>query len=404
MKNLSQRALNIADLRELARRRLPHGLFDFIDGGNEDDVALRNNRAALERIRLVPRVLNDISKRNPAITLFGKQQTMPIVVAPTGPLGHVWYRGEVEAARACAKAGVPFALSSAATTPMEEIVREGGRQWFQLYVRTDREGSLRVVDRAERAGVEALVFTVDSVVPVNRESNKRNGFTTPFRITPRNTLDVLMHPGWLAGVIGRHLITTGMPRYEAYVENGKDPGEQLAAKVLMDKDDTLDWDFLRALRKRWPRTLIVKGILDPRDAVLAADCGADGIIVSNHGGVTNDAAPAPIDMLPDIVAAVGKRVTVLVDSGFRRGTDVLKALALGADAVLIGRAMLYGTAAAGEAGAARALEIFRSEIHRMLGVLGCNSPAEIMRDHVRMASELGHPPAVQPMRFRGAAE
>jgi isopentenyl diphosphate isomerase/L-lactate dehydrogenase-like FMN-dependent dehydrogenase len=395
-------ALNIADLRAMARRRLPRGLFDFIDRGNEDDVALRNNREAIERIKLVPRVLNDISQRNAAIQLFGQRQAMPIVVAPTGPLGHVWYRGEIEAARACAKAGIPFCISSAATTPMEEIIREGGgRQWFQLYVRTDREGSFRVVDRAERAGFEALVFTVDSVVPTNREADRRNDFTTPFRITPRNTLDVLMHPRWLAGVIGRHVMTTGMPRYEAFVVDGQDPGAQRIAKNLMDKDDTLDWDDLRTLRKRWPRTLIVKGIVDARDAALAADCGADGIIVSNHGGVTNDAAPAPIDMLPEIVAAVGARMVVMVDSGFRRGTDVLKALALGADAVLIGRAMLYGTAAAGEAGAARALEIFRGEITRVLGVLGVNAPEELTRDHVRMPWEFAE---ARTAPMRAAAE
>lgn len=381
-------AYNIADLRATAERRVPKGLFEFIDRGSEDEVALNNNRAAFERIKLTPRALVDVSKRSQAITLFGQEQKMPIAIAPTGTAGLMWYEGELALARAAAAAGIPFTLATGSMTAMEKIAEQaGGRLWFQLYMWPDRSMSHQLVERARRAGFEALVVTVDGAVSGNREYNLRNGFTIPFSFTRRNVTDVLMHPRWLAGVLARYLLTTGMPRYQNYPTELRNRITAAPMGKSMMRNDSLTWDDLRVLRKIWPHTLMVKGIIHPRDALHAADCGADAVIVSNHGGRNLDSSPAPIDALPHVVDAAGKRLAVLVDSGFRRGSDVVKALALGAQAVLLGRATLYGIAAGGEAGAARAIGIFREEIDRVLALVGCRGIAELQRDCVWMPGD-----------------
>ena len=381
MKDNTLGAYNIADLRETARRRLPKGIFEFVDRGSEDEVALRNNRTAFERIKLKPRTLVDVSARSQEITLFGHAQKMPIAIAPTGTAGLMYYQGEIELARAAAAAGIPFTLATGSMTAMETVAAQaGGRLWFQLYMWPDRSLSHQLVERAKAAGFEALVVTVDGAASGNREYNLRNGFTIPFSFTRRNVTDVLMHPGWLLGVLTRYMLTTGMPRYENYPSDLRNKITARPMGKSMLRNDSLTWDDLRVLRKMWPHTLIVKGILHPHDALLAADCGADGVIVSNHGGRNLDSSMAPIDVLPEVVDAVGKRITVIVDSGFRRGSDVVKALALGAKSVLIGRPTLYGTAAGGEAGAARAISIFREEIDRVLALLGCPGIAALNRD------------------------
>lgn len=385
MKDRSRNAYNIADLREIALRRVPKGMFEFVDRGSEDEVALRNNRAAFERIKLKPRTLVDVSGRSQETTLFGHRQPMPIAIAPTGSAGLMWYEGEIALARAAAAAGIPFTLATGSMTAMEKIAAQaGGRLWFQLYMWPDRSLSHKLVERARAAGFEALMVTVDGAVPGNREYNLRNGFTIPFTFTRRNVSDVLMHPEWLLGVLTRYLLTTGMPRYENYPSEQKRRITALPMGKGMLLNDSLNWDDLRVLRKMWPHTLIVKGILHPHDARLAADCGADGIVVSNHGGRNLDSSMAPIEVLPEIVDAVGDRITVIVDSGFRRGSDVVKALALGAKLVLIGRPTLYGTAAGGEAGAARAIAIFREEIDRVLALLGCARIAALNREYLML--------------------
>ena len=379
-------AYNIADLREMALRRVPKGMFEFVDRGTEDEVALRNNRAAFERIKLRPRTLVDVSGRSQEITLFGNKQKMPIAIAPTGTAGLMWHEGELALARAAAAAGIPFALATGSMTAMEKVADQaGGKLWFQLYMWPDRSLSHKLVERAKAAGYEGLIVTVDGAVSGNREYNLRNGFTIPFTFTPRNVTDVLMHPRWMFGVLGRYLLTTGMPRYENYPSELRN---RITARPMgrsMMKNDSLNWDDLRVLRKMWPHTLMVKGILHPQDAVLAADCGADGVIVSNHGGRNLDSSMAPIEVLPEVVEVVGKRVTVIVDSGFRRGSDVVKALALGANAVLIGRATLYGTAVGGQSGAARAIAIFREEIDRVMALIGCRSVAELGPEYLQFA-------------------
>ncbi len=378
-------AYNIHDLREMARRKLPKGVFEFVDRGTEDDNAVANNRAALERIRFRPRTLVDVSRRSQEITLFGKKQPMPICVGPTGTAGLLWYGGEVGVARAAAKAGIPFTVGTNSMTSMEEIAGEaGGTLWFQLYMWSDRSLSHKIVERAKGVGFEALMVTVDGAVPSNREYNHRNGFEVPIHFNARNVTDVLGKPGWLASVFLRQVLAHGMPRFENYPPEVMDGLMARTLKKTILKNESLNWDDLRTLRKLWPRTLMVKGVLSPQDAVKAADCGADAVIVSNHGGRNLDHSIAPIDALPDVLDAAGKRLTVIVDSGFRRGSDVVKALALGAKSVFIGRAPLYGVAAHGEAGAARAIEIFREEIGRVMALLGVNSVADLDRRYLQM--------------------
>ncbi len=381
-------AYDIADLRERARRRLPKGVFEFMDRGNGDEVAVANNRAAFERVKFSPRQLVDTSGRSLEIELFGKRQAMPLAIAPTGSAGLTWHEGEIALARAARAAGIPFTLATGSMTALERVAEHaGGTLWFQLYMWPDRSASHQLVERARAAGYQALVVTVDTPVTPGREYNLRNGVTVPFRFTRRNVTDVMLHPRWVFTVLMRYLLTTGMPRYENYPTQQKSRITALPMGRSMMVTDSLTWEDLKVLRRLWPHPLLVKGILRPQDALRAAECGADGVIVSNHGGRAVDSTMAPIEVLPHVVDAAGHRLTVLVDSGFRRGADVVKGLALGAKAVLIGRATLYGTTIGGEAGAARAIEIYRDEIDRMLALIGCADVSVLGRDFLVLPGE-----------------
>ena len=374
-------ALNNHDMREMAKKRLPSWLFEFVDRGTEDEVALRNNRAAFERIKLKTQVLVNVSKRNQEITLFGKKHGMPLGIAPTGPAGMLYYKGELELARAAKAANIPFTLATGSQTSMEDVAKEvGGTLWFQLYMWSDVKMSHILVERAKNAGFEALVVTVDGPVGTNREYNVRNGYTVPFRYTAKNTLPVLARPGWLLGVIMRYWMSGGMPTRANYPEGMTEKFTHVSNAERKTKNDSLSWDDLSVLRDMWPGKLLVKGILTPRDAERAIAHGADGVIVSNHGGRNFDSSMAPIEALAPIVDAVGSRTTVIVDSGFRRGSDVVKALAIGAKLVMVGRATLWGTTVGGEAGAARAINFYREEISRTLAYLGCCNISDLSRD------------------------
>ena len=374
-------ALNNHDLRHMARKRLPRWLFEFVDRGTEDEVALRNNRAAFERIKLKTQVLVNVSKRSQEIILFGKKHGMPLGIAPTGPAGMLYYKGELELARAAKAANIPFTLATGSQTSMEEVAKVvGGTLWFQLYMWSDVRMSHVLVERAKNAGFEALVVTVDGPVDTNREYNIRNGYTVPFHYTSKNTAAVLARPGWLLSVIMRYWMSGGMPTRANYPEGMSEKFTHVSTAERKTKNDSLSWDDLRVLRDMWPGKLLVKGILTPRDAELAIAHGADGIIVSNHGGRNFDSSMAPIEALAPIVDAVGNRTTVIVDSGFRRGSDVVKALAIGAKLVMVGRTTLWGTTVGGEAGAARAINFYREEISRTLAYLGCRSIADLNRD------------------------
>lgn len=395
MADLSRQALNIEDLRRMAKRRLTKALFDFCDKGSEDQIAMRDNRLALDRIKLRPRIMRDISGRNPGIKLFGKQHGLPLIIGPTGPAGFVWYRGETELARAAAKANIPFTLASTSNTAMEKVHENGcGTQWFQLYVWRDAEAAFVTIQRALDAGFEGLVVTVDSPVYNNREIDVRNGLVFPPRVTLKTAIDSLKHPRWLVGTAGRYYLAEGkLPAFSNIhvpEEAKAEATGYVSAKSssFLNRNETLTWDFLKRVRDAWPHKLLVKGVLHPDDAVTAADCGADGIFVSNHAGNVNDTAVTPWDALPAIRQAVGDRLTIIADSGVRRGSDVLKGLALGADVIAIGRATLYGVGAAGEAGATRALEILESEITRTMAVLGVTDIPSIGREHILLPNEL----------------
>ncbi len=368
---------NIADLRDRARRRLPLGIWEYAERGVEDEIGMARNRAAFDQITFRPRVLRRVDRIDTSVPIFGQQTPMPLALAPTGAAGLLWHNGDLALAQAAAAAGLPFTISSASTLDVDVIASAGGRLWFQLYLWEDRSLSLAVVDRAAELGCEALFVTLDMAVPPNREYIHRNGFGTPFQLNARNTIDVLTHPRWLAGVMGRYMLTGGIPtqanlpdRLRTKVTKGAPPG-------ALFKQDDLDWDGIRELRDRWPGKLILKGILHPADAEQALAIGADGVVVSNHGGRALDSSLATIDALPAIVKAVGGRMTIFLDSGIRRGSDIVKARALGADAVLAGRAPLYGLAAAGEAGVSRALELLRAETARTMAMLGTRNFGEV---------------------------
>lgn len=371
--------LNYVDLRAAAKRRLPKGLFEFIDRGTEDERAIQHNQDALASIKFIPRVLRDVSHASCATAYFDRTYDSPIAVAPTGAAGLAWHRGELALAKAAAAARVPFVLSTASLTPMEEIIEHAnGQAWFQLYLWPEKKASFDLVERVRRAGFETLVVTVDTVVSPNREYNVRNGFSIPIRPTIRNGIDAFLHPRWAVGVMLRYLITTGLPRHENYPEHlrrslvsAPRPPAPTAGK------STVTWSDLEKLRMAWPGTLLVKGVLHPQDAREMIELGMDGIIVSNHGGRNLDSAISPILQLPHIRNAVGATATVFIDSGFTRGGDVVKALALGANGVLMGRMPLWGAAAAGEQGALHALHIIRSEILRTFSFLGITSIAEL---------------------------
>jgi (S)-mandelate dehydrogenase len=379
-------AYNIADLRELARKRLPKAFFEFLDRGTEDEIAVRNNRAAFESIKLCPHVLVDITHRTQETTLFGKTQKMPIGIGPTGVAGLLWHDGEVALARAAAQAGVPFSLAMTSVASLEEIAEKaGGRLWYQMYLFAERKLSYQMIDRAREAGFEAIVLTVDGAVSPNREYNLRNGYIAPFKFTPRNVVDVMSHPRWMMGTLGRYLLSGGMPEFKNYPEEirAKVTSRKIERRSIIN-NQSVSWEDVKELRKRWPHAMIIKGIMRADDAKKAVSCGADAVLISNHGGRNLDSSRAPIEVLPEVVDAVGNTAAVLVDSGVRRGSDVVKALALGASAVMIGRGTLYGIAAGGQPGAERALAIYRTEIDRIMGLLGCLSVKDLGRDILKM--------------------
>lgn len=373
---------NIADLREVARRRLPKGVFEYVDKGTEDMVALSNNRRLFDQTKLLNRVLVDVSDVRLDTQIFGKPAAMPLVIAPTGIAGLCWYEGEYELAKAAAKAGVPFTLATGSNTPMEKVSAGGGRPWFQLYMWREKELSYELVRRAAAAGFETLVWTVDIGHGANREHNARNGFSQPYKMNPRSVVDVMRHPEWLMTVLGRYMATTGMPVHANYPEQyqGKITGKASSAKAL--RADQVSWADVDRLREIWPGKLVVKGIMRVDDAQRALDHGVDGIVVSNHGGRNMDSAPSTLDVLPGIAAAVRDRTTLFVDSGVRRGSDIVKCLALGAHAVLTGRATLYGIGAGGEPGAAKALAILKDEMRRTMAYIGRQRVSDVSGDDV----------------------
>ncbi|HEY5900717.1 MAG TPA: alpha-hydroxy acid oxidase [Burkholderiales bacterium] len=371
-------AVSIEDLRDMARRRVPRAIFDFFDGGAEDEVTLRANRAAFERLRLLPKVLVNVGAVDTKLDLWGKAAQLPLAIAPTGGISAGRAGAELALARAAKAFGVPFTLATPAAVTIERMAQEvGGRLWFQLYAVRQREFRETLVRRAREAGYEALLVTVDLPVSGKRERDPRNGFRTPYNPNWRNSRDVIFKPAWLLEIM-RHGLP-GMANMEGYPFSTPRPTDIVTA-VGREMDPSLDWEQIRRLRELWPGKLLLKGVERADDAERAVAAGCDGIVVSNHGGRQLDGAAPTLEALPAIARAVGTRITVLLDGGVRRGVDILKARALGAHGVLTGRATLYGVTAGGEPGARRALEILASELERSMKLCGVRSVGEISAD------------------------
>ncbi len=362
------RAQSIADLRLLARKRLPRAVFDFFDGGAEDEQTLAENRAAFVRTKLVPRVLNDVSSVDLSTTILGVKSALPVCVGPTGAAGFGGHGTDVNIARAAAATGIPYSLSTSATASLERIKANApGRLWFQVYILKQRDFTDKMIDRARDADYEALMITVDLAVGGKRERDLRNHFGIPFAYTPKNVCDFASRPFWALPMLQK-----GTPQFEnlaGFVPQNASAA-QVGSSVGRNYDPSYNWDDLKRMRDRWPRKMLVKGVSHPADAERLAGMGIDAIIVSNHGGRQLDGAIATLDALPGVLRAVNGRAEVIVDGGVRRGADVVKALALGARAVLVGRATLYGACAGGEAGAKKALSILTDELRRTMQLCG----------------------------------
>ena len=376
--------LSLDNYEAAATRRLPAGLRGFVAGGCEDDVALRGNRAAFTNYALLPRTLVGALVRSQSVELFGTTFTAPFGIAPMGGNNLSVYRADQNLAAAAHRAGIPFVLSGASSVRLEDIAAINPDAWFQAYLPYSREDKRALVMRVAEAGYKVLVVTVDMTLPGNREHNRRNGFSMPVRVTPRLVAQSLAKPRWLAGTFLRTMLESGGWFFEN--RGAGRTGNMLKAGPadLRRGTEALDWDDLEFIRDLWRGSLVVKGILSADDAARARGIGVDGVVVSNHGGRQLDGAIASLHALPAIVAAAGPMV-VMLDSGIRRGTDVLKALALGAHFVFAGRPFLYGAIIGGQAGAETVARILRDEIDRNQALLGCMTMSDITRDHVAFA-------------------
>jgi (S)-mandelate dehydrogenase len=378
--------VNVLDYRELARTRLARIAFDYLECGAEDEVAMRRNREALAEIEFDPRVLAGVGAADLRRTFMGRQYPLPLVVGPAGFLSLYWPEGETTMARATARAGIPFVAATLATTALEEIAHVDGlenwglERWFQLYAFEDEAQTDELIARAQDAGYTALVLTADSAVSGKREATMRNG-SLPIPKTPAFVWDVLTHPGWAFGAV-----RYGAPRLRNFDPRNEPRKWGLAPPFSFDAvmKRSLSWQDAARFRKQWKGAFVVKGIQSVEDARKAANAGVDGIVLSNHGGRQLDSSPSPMEILPEVADAVGGgKMAVMADSGIRRGSDILKALALGADAVWLGRAPIYGLAAAGEKGVSAVLEILRQEMESTMALIGVDRLSQLDRNTLR---------------------
>jgi len=371
--------LCLDDFEAAAKRRLPHPLFTYISSAAETSASLRDNRAVFGKWGFVPRVLRSVSGRSISCDLLGKSYDAPFGIAPMGISALMAYDGDTVLTRAAALQNIPMVLSGSSLTPMETVHAANSDCWFQAYLPGEEDKILALIDRVKRTGFRTLVLTVDTAVLANRENNLRAGFSTPLRLTPRTMWQFATHPRWVFGTFGQTLLAKGMPHFEnSYATRG---APIMARNVMRDfgKKDHLNLHHLRLIRDHWQGKLIVKGVLAPDDVREVAKVGCDGVILSNHGGRQLDGAVSPMRVLSDAVSVAGD-MPVMVDGGFRRGTDILKALALGAAFVFVGRPFLYAAVADGERGVGQAIDILKSELHRDLGLLGKNALSELEAD------------------------
>ncbi len=360
---------NVDDMRRAAKRRLPKIAFDFIEGGVEDEDGLITNEQAFRQQRLVPRYLVDISTRDQSATLFGRTYASPFGIAPTGLAGLFRPGADLMLAEAARDANIPFIMSGSSTASIEDLGKLAPEHgWYQLYAARDKKISEDMIRRADAAGLSTLVLTVDVPVHSNRERNQRNGFSRPLKLSLATRLEALRHPGWLAGYLKHG--TPMFSNWAPYAPKGAG-ADAVAAFVATQTAAPLTWQDVERFRRLWPRTFVIKGIMHTDDAVRAASLGVDGIMVSNHGARQLDRAPSPLEVFPAIRDAVGDRMTLMLDSGVRRGADALIALCMGVKFVFVGRATLYGATVGGRAGVTAAIDILRREIDLTMGQIGC---------------------------------
>jgi (S)-mandelate dehydrogenase len=380
----------------MARRRLPAFVFEFLESGAEDEISLRWNRELFRGIRFVPRTLIDTRHRHISARLLGRERPSPLIIAPTGHNGMLWRDGDLALARAAAKAGIPFTLATLSNAPIEKVAAVAGDAlWMQLYVFSDPKLTRKIIQRAKHAGCEALMFTTDSNVFGMREWDRRR-FRGPGKLSPRSMIDLITHPRWAVQVLLPH----GPPRFENVADFFPPEARDTRSTVTRLPNlfiPNINWDTVTELRDLWPNKLIVKGILSVEDSIKAATIGCDAIVLSNHGARHMDSCISPMEILSDVTAAIRKRITVIADSGFRRGSDVVKALAFGADAVMLGRAPLYGLAAGGQQGVEHSVKLLNDEIYRVLGQLGCCSLGELTAEVVFAKSVIKRNGADAPM-------
>ena len=381
MNRTLSRCFNIDDLRSVAKRRLPRALFDYIDGTAEDGVSANSNRSVFDRYQLVPQALVDVSKFDYSCSIFGQSMESPIILCPTAFTRAFHHHGEMAVAKAAKDAGLIYALSTVSNTSLEDVAETNVARWFQIYVYKDRELLKGFIERCKLAKYQALCLTVDASTPGNREHDLRNGLTVPPKPSLSTILDAVKHPYWCWHMLSSPTITTANIKGDSALD-ARDTKAML--KYMHDQlDISVGWDDVAWMMEQWQGPFLIKGILSVEDAIKAADLGVHGIVISNHGGRQLDHVPATLDVLPEIVEAVGGRCEIIIDSGFRRGTDIIKALALGAKACMIGRPYLYGLAAGGENGVARALQILNDEFVRNMRLIGCASLSELRPDHLR---------------------
>lgn len=373
-------AVNIEDLRRMCRRRLPRIAFDYIDGSVDDERGMVTNQEGFLRYRLLPRYLVDVGKRDQSVTLFGKTYSLPFGFGPTGTMGLFRRGGELMLAQAAREANIPYVMSGASNASMEAAARVApDHLWYQLYAAKDATICADLIGRAQNAGINVLMVTVDVPVRTRRERNIRNGFNFRHKLKPSIVAEALLHPAWVLEYL-RHGGAPILDNWVPYAPPGADAADVAEFFNSQVPAVSQTWRDLETYRKLWPGKLVVKGIMRPDDAERAVALGADGILVSNHGGRQLDRAPAPIDVFPAIDAAVGHRTTLMLDSGIRRGSDVITSLCVGAKFTFLGRAGLYGVSAGGQAGAERVIEILRTEIDLNMGQMGCPTVADLGQD------------------------
>jgi len=374
------RAQSLDDLRARAAKKLPNFCMEYLEGGADDELTLRRNRQAYDELLFKPRMLVDITQRDLSTPVFNQPISFPFAISPTGFNGLLSHEGDLKLALAAKKAGIPFIQSMVSTVSLERVAATGVRHWMHLYLFKNRDNLKGIIDRAEQAGSEALVLTVDTSIIGNRTWDKRN-YKAPMKLNLTNLLHVATKPAWIWDI----LVPQGMPRFcnlGDFLPPEKASAKNAASFLTDEMDSSLNWQDVRWLRDNWQGKLIIKGILASEDAIQAKALGVDGIIISNHGGRQLDSAPSPIDVLPEIRQAVGQDFLLIVDGGIRRGSDIIKALCLGANLVTSGRAALYGLAAGGQSGAEKALEIIQTEADRTLALLGCTEVKQLGKEYL----------------------